>query len=72
MDLALNNLQRLICQKTQQTKPNNLVFIWLPMKRKSDPGWFNVEVPSWKYKSPEGWVKKKLSMFLQEFLYYKL
>ena len=23
MDLALNNLQRLICHKTQQTKPNN-------------------------------------------------
>ena len=22
MDLALNNLQRLICYKTQQTKPN--------------------------------------------------
>ena len=22
MDLALNNLQRLICNKTQQTKPN--------------------------------------------------
>ena len=22
MDLALNNLQRLICHKTQQTKPN--------------------------------------------------
>ena len=26
MDLALNNLQRLICYKTQQTKPNNLIF----------------------------------------------
>ena len=24
MDLALNNLQRLICHKTQQTKPNQL------------------------------------------------
>ena len=24
MDLALNNLQRLICHKTQQTKPNTL------------------------------------------------
>ena len=24
MDLALNNLQRLICHKTQQTKPNKL------------------------------------------------
>ena len=23
MDLALNNLQRLICHKTQQTKPKN-------------------------------------------------
>ena len=23
MDLALNNLQRLICHKTNQTKPNN-------------------------------------------------
>ena len=23
MDLALNNLQRLICHKTQQTKPNH-------------------------------------------------
>ena len=22
MDLALNNIQRLICRKTQQTKPN--------------------------------------------------
>ena len=25
MDLALNNLQRLICHKTQQTKPNQLI-----------------------------------------------
>ena len=24
MDLALNNLQRLICHKTQQTKPNEV------------------------------------------------
>ena len=24
MDLALNNLQRLICHKTQQTKPNQI------------------------------------------------
>ena len=24
MDLALNNLQRLICHKTKQTKPNHL------------------------------------------------
>ena len=24
MDLALNNLQRLICHKTQQTKPNRI------------------------------------------------
>ena len=24
MDLALNNLQRLICHKTHQTKPNHL------------------------------------------------
>ena len=29
MDLALNNLQRLVCHKTQQTKPNQtkLTFI---------------------------------------------
>ena len=27
MDLALNNLQRLICHKTQQTKPNLLSFL---------------------------------------------
>ena len=27
MDLALNNLQRLICRKTQQTKPNQTKFI---------------------------------------------
>ena len=26
MDLALNNLQKLICHKTQQTKPNQLAF----------------------------------------------
>ena len=26
MDLALNNLQRLICHKTQQTKPNRSRF----------------------------------------------
>ena len=26
MDLALNNLQRLICHKTQQTKPNQTLF----------------------------------------------
>ena len=25
MDLALNNLQRLICHKTQQTKPNQTI-----------------------------------------------
>ena len=28
MDLALNNLQRLICHKTQQTKPNQKYY-WL-------------------------------------------
>ena len=27
MDLALNNLQRLICHKTQQTKPNEFQFL---------------------------------------------
>ena len=27
MDLALNNLQRLICRKTQQTKPNQINLI---------------------------------------------
>ena len=27
MDLALNNLQRLVCHKTQQTKPDHLLFI---------------------------------------------
>ena len=27
MDLALNNLQRLICHKTQQTKPNHLLIM---------------------------------------------
>ena len=27
MDLALNNLQRLICHKTKQTKPNQLFFV---------------------------------------------
>ena len=26
MDLALNNLQRLICHKTQQTKPNHILY----------------------------------------------
>ena len=26
MDLALNNLQRLICHKTQQTKPNKSIW----------------------------------------------
>ena len=30
MDLALNNLQRLICHKTQQTKPSKLLFIFFP------------------------------------------
>ena len=33
MDLALNNLQRLICHKTQQTKPfifgYNIVITWM-------------------------------------------
>ena len=27
MDLALNNLQRLICHKNQQTKPNHLAYM---------------------------------------------
>ena len=27
MDLALNNLQRLICHKTKQTKPNRTEFV---------------------------------------------
>ena len=27
MDLALNNLQRLICHKTQQTKPNQTLVL---------------------------------------------
>ena len=41
MDLALNNLQRLICHKTQQTKQNktNQIPIWklgnIPIKNKS-------------------------------------
>ena len=30
MDLALNNLQRLICHKIQQTKPNHYILDWLP------------------------------------------
>ena len=38
MDLALNNLQRLICHKTQQTKPNrksiNESYLILKMKKK--------------------------------------
>ena len=29
MDLALNNLQRLICHKTQQTKPNQTINFFL-------------------------------------------
>ena len=29
MDLALNNLQRLICHKTQQTKPNQIFLFYL-------------------------------------------
>ena len=29
MDLALNNLQRLICHKTHQTKPNQNSFFWI-------------------------------------------
>ena len=33
MDLALNNLQRLICHKTQQTKPNQTISFFL-LKRK--------------------------------------
>ena len=28
MDLALNNLQRLICHKTHQTKPNQIKIIF--------------------------------------------
>ena len=30
MDLALNNLQRLICHKTQQTKPNESITLTDP------------------------------------------
>ena len=29
MDLALNNLQRLICHKTQQTKPTHNIITYL-------------------------------------------
>ena len=36
MDLALNNLQRLICHKTQQTKPNQTIFfIYIKTKQKT-------------------------------------
>ena len=28
MDLVLNNLQRLICHKSQQIKPNLFFFMW--------------------------------------------
>ena len=37
MDLALNNLQRLICHKTQQTKPNQTKE-YLKAKLKSSKG----------------------------------
>ena len=30
MDLALNNLQRLICHKTKQTKPKEYDYTYLP------------------------------------------
>ena len=36
MDLALNNLQRLICHKTQQTKPfptTMTITAWAPFKK---------------------------------------
>ena len=29
MDLALNNLQRLICHKTHQTKPIDFIYDWM-------------------------------------------
>ena len=29
MDLALNNLQRLICHKTQQAKPNQTIMLFI-------------------------------------------
>ena len=31
MDLALNNLQRLICHKTQQTQPNPIPPVFFPI-----------------------------------------
>ena len=36
MDLALNNLQRLICHKTQQTKPDSLTLAWQPVMEKEN------------------------------------
>ena len=35
MDLALNNLRRLICYKTQQTKPNQQLLTHVHRNRKS-------------------------------------
>ena len=39
MDLALNNLQRLICHKTQQTKPNHSLYNARERERERDRNW---------------------------------
>ena len=35
MDLALNNLQRLICHKTKQTKPHTLTHTYVLTRQKT-------------------------------------
>ena len=45
MDLALNNLQRLICHKTKQTKPNQTWIIFLITFELTINFWFNNKVP---------------------------
>ena len=49
MDLALNNLQRLICHKTQRTKPNHKPLIYIQFKWQTilfDPYIGPYQVPS--------------------------
>ena len=56
MDLALNNQQKLICHKTQQTKPNHIslyILLSLKMSLKNGVQGFLIPVPKIRIYSSE-------------------
>ena len=75
MDLALNNLQRLICHQTQQTKPQlkwNYVYMWYfpTEQRENRTKDCNKKKLQWNRKSPN--TQNVLRLFYNLWYFYSL